>query len=72
MGTISLDLLRFDLTNCRYPVNYCRMGPTLLGFLDDTHDEGYQYPKRIDIVGIETNWSSRLMGICSLKAVKYL
>lgn len=48
----SLDLLRLDLTNCRCPVGCCRLGPTLLGFLDNDNEEGYQYPKRIVIVGI--------------------
>lgn len=51
LGIDGLDLLRLDLTNCRYPVGRCRMGQTLLGYLDGN---GYSYghPKRIEIVGM--------------------
>lgn len=52
MRISNLDLLRLDLTNCRCLVGCCRMGPDLLESLDIHHDEDYEYPKRIEIVGI--------------------
>lgn len=51
IGIDGLDLLRLDLTNWRYPVGCCRMGHTLLGYLDG-NGYNYRHPKRIEIVGM--------------------
>ena len=48
---LELDLLRFDLTDCRCPSGCCRLGESVLSLIIHDENTTLKYPKRLEIVG---------------------
>ena len=48
---LELELLRFDLTDCRCPAVCCRLGEGVLSLISHDENTSFEYPKRLEIVG---------------------